>query len=152
MRYLLKGFAFAAALMMSLSVHAETNSFVVVIGNGPFSGTYHVPVAEVSCFHSAKMRVYSSGWKDFTPANEKSIAEAGIEVQDPDAPGPKFGTVRVTFGNSEKTATNYAISHAPLTMTVAGSHGQIMLRGKTNDGIQIQVTVSCLDTTEIDSR
>ena len=152
MQYPLKGLAFVTALMMALPVHADTNSFVVVIGNGPFSGTYHLPVAEVSCFHSVKKRVYSSGWKDFTPANAKSIAEAGIEVQDPDVPGPKFGTVLVTFGDSDKTATHYAIYHEPLTLSVAGSHGQITLRGKTKDGVQIQVTVSCLDTMEIDSR
>jgi hypothetical protein len=135
---------------MSLPVHADTSSFVVVIGNGPLSGTYRLPVAEVSCFHSVKRRVYSSGWKDFAPANAKSIAEAGIEVQDPDAPGPKFGTVLLTFGDSDKTATHYAIYHGPLTLTTTGAHREIMLRGKTKDGVQIQVTLSCMDTMEID--
>jgi len=150
MRYPLESFAFAATLMMSLPVHADTSSLVVAIGNGPFSGTYRLPVAEVSCFHSVKRRVYSSGWKDFAPANAKSIAEAGIEVQDPDAPGPKFGTVLLSFGDSDKTATHYAIYHGPLTLTTTGAHREIMLRGKTKDGVQIQVTLSCMDTMEID--
>jgi hypothetical protein len=150
MRYPPACLAFAAALMMSPIAHAGTSSFVVLIGNGPFSGTYRLPAAEVSCFHSAKRRVYSSGWKDFSPANAKSIAEAGVEVQNPDAPGPKFGTVLVTFGDSDKTATHYAIYHEPLTMTNAGALREIMLRAKTKDGVQIQVTLSCMDTMEID--
>jgi hypothetical protein len=150
MRYPLGISIIAAALMLSLPVHADTSSFVVAIGNGPFSGTYHLPAAEVTCFHSVKRRVYSSGWKNFTPANAKSIAEAGIEVHDPDASGPKFGAVLVTFGDSDKTATHYAINHGPLTLTIAGAHREVMLRGKTTDGVQIQVTLSCMDTMEID--
>jgi hypothetical protein len=150
MQYPLKSLTCVAALLLALPVHADTSSFVVVIGNGPFSGTYHLPVAEVSCFHSVKRRVYSSGWKDFAPANAKSIAEAGIEVQDPDAPGPKFGTVLLTFGDSDKTATHYAIYHGPLTLTTTGAHREIRLRGKTKDGVQMQVTLSCMDTLEID--
>jgi hypothetical protein len=149
MQHPLKHLAVAAALLMALPVHAATNSFTVVVGNGPFSGTYHLPVAEVSCFHSVKNHMYASGWKDFAPANAKSIAEAGIEVRDPDAPGPKFGTVLLTFGNSDQTATHYAIHQAPLTLMVTGSHGQITLSGKTKEGVQIQVAVSCLDTMEI---
>jgi hypothetical protein len=151
MQNLIKSLTCVTALMMALPVYADTNSFVVVIGNGPFSGTYRLPVSEVSCFHSVKNRVYSSGWKDFAPANSKSIAEAGVEVAEPDAPGPKFGTVLLTFGDSDKTATHYTIYHAPLTLTVAGSHGQVMVRGQTKDKVQIQVTVSCLNTMEIDS-
>jgi hypothetical protein len=149
-KYSLKRLTCVAALLLALPAHADTNSFVIVIDNGPLRGTYHLPVAEVSCFHSVKRRVYSSGWKDFTPANARALAEAGIEVQDPDAPGPKFGTVLLAFGDSDKTATHFAIYHAPLTLSVTGSHGQVVVRGKTKDGVQIQVTVSCLDTMEID--
>jgi hypothetical protein len=150
MHFPLKSLFCFAALWVAWPAHADTNSFIVTVDNGPLHGTYHLPVAEVSCLHWVKRRVYSSGWKDFKPANPSALAEAGIEVQNPDVPGPKFGTVLLTFGDSDKAATHYAISHAPLTLSVTGSHGQIVVRGKTKEGVQVQVTVSCLDTMEID--
>ena len=138
-----------AGVMAALPVYAGSNAFVVIIGNGPFAGTYNLPAAAVICFHSTKQHVYTAAWKDFSPQNAKSIAEVGIEVANPDASGAKLGDVRISFGDSSKAATVYQVYRQPLSLAVSGTRGDIAFRGKTQDGVRISVTVSCTDTTEM---
>jgi hypothetical protein len=138
-----------AVVMTGSAVYAGSNPFVVVIGNGPFAGTYNPPAAAVICFHSTKQHVYTAAWKDFSPPNAKSIAKVGIQVANPDASGPKVGDVRISFGDSDKAATVYQVFGQPLSLTVSGKRGDIAFQGKTQDGVRISVTVSCTDTTEM---
>ena len=138
-----------AGVMAASPVCADSNPFVVTVGNGPLAGTYNLPAAAVICFHSTKRHVYTAAWKDFSPQNAKSIAEVGIEVANPDASGPKVGDVRISFGDSSKTATVYEVSRQPVSLTVAGKRGDIAFQGKTQDGVRISVRVSCTDTTEM---
>jgi hypothetical protein len=137
------------AAMAGSDAYPGSNPFVVVIGNGPFAGTYNLPAAAVICFHSTKQHVYTAAWKDFSPQNPRSIAEVGIEVANPDATGPKEGDVRIAFGDSSKAATVYQVYREPISLTIVGKHGDILFQGKTKDGVRVSVTVSCADTTEL---
>lgn len=136
-------------VMAGSPVYAGSNPFVVIVGNGPFTGTYNLPAAAVICFHSTKQHVYTAAWKDFSPPNAKSIAEVGIQVSNPDASGPKLGDVRISFGDSDKTPTVYEVSGKPLSLSVSGKRGDIAFKGTTKDGVRISVTVTCTDTTEM---
>jgi hypothetical protein len=138
----------AVLLAAASPAFAASSSLVIVVGNGAFAGTYNLDPKAVFCFHSAKQRVYSAVWKDYNPPNAKSVAEAGIEVMNPDAPGPKVGSVQITFGDPAKAAAVYKISAEPLSLSVSGSHGEISFAGKTKDGIAIRVTAACFGTAE----
>ncbi len=138
-----------ATVVAGSSVYAGSNPFVVIIGNGPFAGTYNLPADQVICFHSTKQRVYTAAWKDFSPPNARAIAEVGIEVANPDVPSAKVGDVRISFGDSSKTETVYQVYREPLSLSVSGKRGDIAFQGKTKDGVRISVTVSCTGTTEM---
>ena len=141
--------AFLGAVFATVSpAFAGSSSFLVVVGNGALAGTYNLDAKAVFCFHSAKRRVYSAVWKDYNPSNAKSIAEAGIEVINPDAAGPKVATVQITFGDPDKAQAVYRISAQPVSLTVSGSRGEIVFQGKTQNGISIHLTAVCLDTAE----
>jgi hypothetical protein len=127
---------------------AGSSSLAIVVGNGAFAGTYNLDAKAVFCFHSVKRRVYSAVWKDYNPPSAKSIAEAGVEVIDPDVSGPKVGTLQITFGDPAKAAAVYRISAQPVTLTLSGSHGEIVFQGKTKDDISIRLTAVCFDTAE----
>jgi hypothetical protein len=149
MQHAARYLASLAALLCAISpAFAASSSLVIVVGNGAFAGTYNLDPKAVFCFHSVKQRVYSAVWKDYNPPNAKAIAEAGIQVINPDAPGPKVGSVQITFGDPAKAAAVYKISAQPLSLSVSGSKGDITFQGKTKDGISIRVTAACFDTAE----
>ena len=130
-------------------VHAGSNLLTIVVGNGPFAGSYSVPGSEVICVHSRGQQVYSAGWKDFNSKPASSPAEAGVEVQSPDSPGAKFGRIRVSFGNADQPTPVYEASKVPLQLSFSGQHGEISGQGTTPDGIQLRATVVCTDTTNM---
>jgi hypothetical protein len=130
-------------------VVAGSNPFVVVVANGPFAGTHEPPSDAVICFHSAKQRVYTAAWKDFSPKTAKSISEVGIEVSNPDAAGAKLGDVRITFGDRDAHPTSYQFSQQLVSLAFSGRHGDIAFQGTTKDGIRIRLSVTCSDTSEM---
>jgi hypothetical protein len=137
-----------AGATLSSAALAGDNPLIVVVANGPHAGTYKPPAGEVICVHSRSQRVYSAGWKDFSAHDPKAIAEAGVQVDDPDEAGPKRGHARISFGDTGKNPTVYVTVVQPLTLTIKGKVGEIVLDGKTADGIALHMTVTCTDLVE----
>ena len=79
----------------------------------------------------------------------KAIAEAGINVSNPDEAGAKHGEVRIAFGDPDKKPTVYSVDQAPLTLAKAGKGAEITFQGKTKEGIQLRVTAKCSDVDEM---
>ncbi len=125
------------------------NTLEIVIGNGPHAGTYKPPTDAVICLHAKRQQRYSAAWKDFDAHDAKAIAEAGINVSNPDEAGAKHGEVRIAFGDPDKKLTVYSVDQAPLTLAKAGKGAEITFQGKTKEGIQLRVTAKCSDVEEM---
>lgn len=138
--------------LMSLNVAqagSAPNDLQVVVGSGPFAGTYSAPPTEVICLHSRKQQVYSVAWKSFTPTTGRRLAEAAIEVSRPDDPGAKVGNIRVSFGDPDHNPVVYEIARQSLTMVRKDKTADISLDGKTKSGIRLQVTAICREVEEL---
>lgn len=125
------------------------NSLEIVVGNGPHAGTYKPAADTVICLHAKKQKRYSAAWKDFNAHDAKAIAEAGINVSNPDEAGAKQGEVRIAFGDPDKKPTVYSVDQAPLTLTKTATGTEIAFQGKTKDGIQLRVVAKCSDVEEM---
>ena len=101
------------------------------------------------CLHAKRQQRYSAAWKGFDAYDAKAIAEAGINVSNPDEPGAKHGEVRIAFGDPDKKPTIYSVDQAPLTLTKTGKGAEITFHGKTKEGIQLRVTAKCSDVDEM---
>ena len=128
---------------------AAENTLEIVVGNGPHAGTYKPQADTVICLHAKKQKRYSAAWKDFNAHEAKAIAEAGINVSNPDDAGAKEGEVRIAFGDPGKKPTVYSVDPAPLSMTKTSKGAEITFQGKTKDGIQLRVTAKCSDVEEM---
>ena len=140
--------AFGLSAQTFAAAPAE-NTFEIVVGNGPHTGTYKPPADSVICMHAKKQKRYSAAWKDFDAHDAKAIAEAGINVSNPDDAGAKQGEVRIAFGDPDKKPTVYSVDRAPLTLTKTATGAEIAFQGKTKDGIQLHVTAKCSDIEEM---
>ena len=139
-------------LALTVSAFASVpagNTLEIVIGNGPHAGTYKPPADAVICLHAKKQQRYSAAWKDFDAHDAKAIAEAGINLSNPDEAGAKHGEVRIAFGDPDKKPTVYSVDQAPLTLAKAGKGAEITFQGKTKEGIQLRVTAKCSDVEEM---
>lgn len=125
------------------------NGLEIVVVNGPLAGTYTPPAAEVICLHAKKQRRYSAAWKDFSPKGAKAIAEAGINVSNPDDAGAKQGEVRVAFGDGAGKPVVYSADAVPLSMTPRAKGVDIAFDGKTRDGIGLRIKASCQDVEQM---
>lgn len=125
------------------------NTLEIVVGNGPHTGTYKPPADNVICLHAKKQKRYSAAWKDFNAHDAKDIAEAGMNVSNPDDAGAKQGEVRIAFGDPDKKPTIYSVDQAPLTLTRTATGAEIAFQGKTKDGIQLRVIAKCSDVEEM---
>ena len=134
-----------AVAVYALAAAQAENTLEIVVGNGPHAGTYKPPAESIICMHYKKEKRYFATWKDFDAHDAKTIAEAGINVLNPDDAGPKHGEVRIAFGDPAKKPTVYSVNPGPLTMTMTRKGAEIMFRGKTKDGIDLRVTAKCSD-------
>jgi hypothetical protein len=135
--------------LCTAGVRASPNVLEVVVGNGPFAGSYKLPESEIICLHAKKQKIYSAAWKGFNVHDAKSIAEAGISVSNPDDAGAKHGDVRIAFGDQGRKPTVFSINQSPLTLTIKGKGAELAFQGKTTDGIQLRVAAQCLDVEEM---
>jgi hypothetical protein len=136
---------FSMCAFCGAQASSALNSLSIVVANGPFAGTYTAPGSEVICLHAKAQEVYSVARKDFNAPGAKAIAEAGIEVVNPDVPGAKHGTVRIAFGDPHKYPTIYTVLHAPVTLIIQGTSAEISFEGRTNEGIALRTTASCIE-------
>ena len=144
----LGGAILAVALPLS-AAQAPLNVLEIVVANGPLAGTYTPPAAEVICLHAKKQHRYSAAWKDFSPKGAKAMAEAGINVSNPDDAAAKQGEVRVAFGDGAGKPVVYSAEAVPLTMTPRGKGMDITFDGKTRDGIGLRIKASCQDVEQL---
>jgi hypothetical protein len=151
MQLLTRSLAMLAGGAALSAAHAGSapNRLQIVIANGPLAGTYSAPPSEVICLHAKQQKVYSAAWKDFRAPKAKAMAEAGIEVSQPDAPGAKHGDVRISFGDADHNPVVYQVFQQPLTVSIKGKNGKIAFDGKTKDGIRLQVTATCTEVEEL---
>ena len=129
---------------------AEGNALEIVVGSGPFAGTYKAPTDQVICLYVKKQPQFSVSYKDFSPSGPKALAEAGLVVNNPDEAGAKRGHVLVTFGSADKKPTFYDVTipgpgAGPITMSRSGTRGEMAYEGKTKDGVQVRITAKCSD-------
>ena len=132
----------------ALAAAQDENTLEIVVGNGPHAGTYKPPAENIICLHYKKEKRYTAAWKDFDAHDAKAIAEAGINVSNPDDAGAKHGEVRITFGDPNKKPTVYSVERVPLTMTTKGRGTEITFQGKTKDVTEFRVTAKCSDVEE----
>ena len=142
-----------ASALPASRAQAQSNVLEVVVVNGPHAGTYKPPASEVMCVHYKKQQIYAATWRNLdealsgtatpgkNPANE--VTAAAIKVSNPDAPGAKFGELRIAFGHRDGKQAQYTVDETPLTLTIKGKGAEITSQGKTKDGIQIRVTAKC---------
>lgn len=138
-----------AVALAAARPHALPNPWAVVIGNGPYAGTYKAKADEVMCFHYKSPKMLGASFKDFEANSPRSLAEGGIKVDNPDAPGPKTGDLEVAFGTNSKLSITYAVANVPITVTTKGKGADLVGAGKTKDGIQVRITASCAEIEQL---
>jgi hypothetical protein len=94
-------------------------------------------------------------FKDFDANDPKKVAEAAINIWNPDEAAPKWGSVQVAFGpRSDKSVTRYEVkitadNAGPLTIIKHGKGADLAFQGRTKDGISLRVTAKCLELEEL---
>jgi hypothetical protein len=130
------------------------DSFEIVIGNGPHAGTYKLPGDNTICMHMKAQKRFSGAYRDIDAKDPKTVNSAGINIFNPDDPGPKQGEVNVRFGDpADKRAASYGLSiprdsKGPLTLTRSGKAATLMFQGQTASGIKLQLTAKCASVNE----
>jgi len=133
---------------------AAGNVLEIVVGSGPFAGTYKAPTDEVVCLYVKKQPQFTVSYKDFSPSGPKALAEGGMQVDNPADAGAKRGRALITFGSSDKMPRFYDVSipsagTGPLTLSRSGTHGEVTYQGKTKDGVPVRITARCSDIDEM---
>jgi hypothetical protein len=144
---------FTGFTIPAIAKSGDPNPMEIVIGNGPFAGTYNSTADETICLH-VKGQQFSASYKDIDANDPKKLSEAGINVDNPYAPGAKKGEVRISFGNPEKDPVIYdlnivADSDGPLTVSKTNGGVTLAFHGKTKDGVTLSVTANCMDIEEL---
>jgi hypothetical protein len=149
--------AVALGVLAPTSLSAQKpapNVIEVVVGNGPFAGTYKPSGGgmEIVCLYVKKdpKPQFAATWRELTPTSKTALNETGVSISNPDAAGAKQGRALVTFGNRDKKQTKYDIEvpasgSGTFTMSRSGGRGDIGFVGKTKDGIQVRITAKCQD-------
>jgi hypothetical protein len=146
--------AFGAAALGQAAAPTD-NSLEIVVDNGPHAGTYKLQTSAVMCMHFKQQKQVTAVYKDFDASDPNKIGEAGINITNPDATGPKRGDVLVAFGAREsKSAARYSVSipgdsAGPITLTRSGKEAGLSFQGRTKDGISLRVTAKCTDVEEL---
>jgi hypothetical protein len=127
----------------------------IVIGNGPYAGTYTVEPSDVMCMRFKQGKNVTAVFKDFDAKDPRKVAEAAINIWNPDEAAPKWGSVQVAFGpRSDKSATRYEVkitadNAGPITIIKHGKGADLAFQGRTKDGISLRVTAKCLELEEL---
>lgn len=147
-------FALGTLAPMAVGAQATPNVIEVVVGGGPFAGTYKPSGGgmEIVCLYVKKnpQPLFTATWRDLTPTSKTVLGEAGAGISNPDAVGAKQGSVIVAFGNPDKKLTKYEIEvpgsgSGTFTMSRNGTKGEIGFVGKTKEGISIRFSAKCQD-------
>ena len=128
---------------------ATGNILEIVVGSGPYAGTYKAPTDQVICLYVKKRPQFSVSYKNFSPNGAKALAEGGVNVDNPDDAGAKRGHVLITFGSDKKPSfydlTVPGAGTGPITLKRSGANAELSYQGKTKDGVPVRVTATCSD-------
>ncbi|MEO8880997.1 MAG: hypothetical protein ABI446_11440 [Gemmatimonadaceae bacterium] len=139
-----------ATALAAARPYAAPNPMTIVIGNGPFAGTYSSHAATTMCLHAKTEQFYSSSFKNLEAKGARALTEGMIKVDTPDKPGAKTGDLHVLFGSDKKSETRYDVYGVAITMTMkGGDKAELAGAGKTKDGIAIRISASCVDITSM---
>lgn len=133
----------AAALMGARPAMASTSQYTVTVDNGPNAGKYAAKADDIQCLHSKSQKILAATFSNMDPHTGNSGVRSGIRVYDPDAPGAKTGELSADFGTFVKQTARYMVTRIPITLTINGEGADIAGMGKTVDGVQIHISVSC---------
>ena len=119
------------------------NQLTIRVTHGPYAGSYQAGSTEILCFKVAAQDVFSAAWIH-PDKTGRGLADAGVEVSHPDAPGPRRGYVSVRFGTDGKLA-NYQLSNQALSFSLTAQGARISVDGQTKDGIGIHLEAVCTE-------
>ena len=145
--------AFLVATPSRTGAQAGT-SMEIVIGNGPHAGTYKLSAGKTTCLYVKTDKQFSAAYKDVGANDPKRVSGVGINVFNPDDPGPKQGQVNIRFGDPDgKRPAPYVVviprdSKGPLGLTRSGQAATLTFQGQTKSGIDLQVTAMCAQVVE----
>ncbi len=128
--------------------HAAPNPWTIVVGNGPFAGTYTAKAEEVICLNAKSQKFFAASFRDFDAVGARALQSGGIKVDNPDKAGPKTGDLTVQIG-AGKSAATYDVYNVPIAFTAKGKSMELSGAGKTKDGIALKVTATCNDITSM---
>jgi hypothetical protein len=137
-----------AVALAAARPHAVPNPWTIVIGNGPFAGTYTAKADEVMCLNAKAQKFFAASFRDFDAVGARALQAGGIKVDDPDKAGPKTGDLTVQIGVGKGSAT-YDVSNVPIAFTAKGKSMELSGAGKTKDGIALKITATCNDITSM---
>ncbi|HLG59784.1 MAG TPA: hypothetical protein VI485_30875 [Vicinamibacterales bacterium] len=130
------------------------DSLEIVIGGGPHAGTYKLPGDGTICMHMKAQKRFSCAYRDVDAKDPKTVNSAGINIFNPDDPGPKQGEVNIRFGDpGDKRSVAYGLfiprdSKGPLTLTRSGKAATLTFEGQTANGIKLQFTAKTASVSE----
>lgn len=134
-----------AASLAAARAPAAPNPWTVVVGNGPYAGTYKAKADEVMCLHTTSPKMLAASFRDFDAKDAHALGDGGIKIDNPDAPGPKTADLHVAFGDDKKRSMTYDVYNAPATLTPKGKGADIIGAGKTKEGVTIRITANCAE-------
>ena len=126
--------------------HYVPNPWTLVIGNGPFAGTYSAKAEEVICLDAKAQKFYAASFRDFEATGSRALQAGGIKVDNPEKAGPKTGDLTVQIG-AGKSAATYDAYNVPIAFTAKGKSMELSGAGKTKEGISLKITATCNDIT-----
>ena len=142
-------FAGANTLMVATPAMGSTAQYTVTVDNGPNAGKYSAKANDIQCFHSKSQKMLAATFSNLDPHTGNSGVRSGIRVYDPDATGAKTGELSADFGTFVKQTARYLVTKIPIILTISGKGADIAGSGKTADGVQIHVSVSCANVLQM---
>ncbi len=127
--------------------HAAPNPWTIVVGNGPYAGTYQAKADEVICLNAKGQKFFAASFRDFTANSARALGEGGIKVDNPDVAGPKKGDLHVAFGDDKKRSIAYDVYSVPIAFAMKGKSAELSGEGKTKDGVLLKIAATCNDIT-----
>jgi hypothetical protein len=129
--------------------HAAPNPWTIVVGNGPYAGTYSAKANEVICLNAKPQKFFAASFRNFDAKAAKDLGEGGIKVDNPDVAGPKKGDLHVAFGDDKKRSATYDVYTVPIAFAAKGKSMELSGSGKTKDGVSLKISATCNDITSM---
>lgn len=137
----------AAASLAAARPQGATNPWTIVVGNGPYAGTYSAKATEVICLNAKPQKFFAASFRDFDAKSPRALGQGRISVDYPDVAGAKHGDLHAAFGDDKKRSIAYDVFNVPISFTAKGKVMEMSGTGKTKDGVLLKITATCNDIT-----